>query len=1166
MTSPSPQSKQEVRFAVVMYGGVSLAIYINGVAQELLRLVRSTAPNLGNDGLRGTERVYREVSYLLADEEDASARGKAQDTTIVPPTRFIVDILSGTSAGGINGIFLAKALVNGQDMDQLKDLWIKEGDIETLINDKRSIEKPLKLQDPPVSLLNSQRMFYELLKAFNLMDNATPARSEIEKSPYIDELDLFVTSTDLQGVTLPISLSDGFVYEKRHRNVMHFVYSEPSTSEEQIRNDFHRKFNPFLAYAARCTSSFPFAFEPMSLSDIDDFLKKVAGYQNNDDWKSTSPDWYRFYHDYQQPKDIPSTPFPERAFGDGGYLDNKPFTYATETVMSRTANVPVDRKLIFIEPSPEHPEDDVELGGKPDAIDNVMSALLSLPRYETIREDLQRINERNRLIDRVSALTTGVDRDENQVNESFQNDFSSPGERWKHLGALVTPYLLSDESWAKDQLSDKEHADLDLTDVIKRKGRAYAAYIRLRVSASTDELAKLITRVAGYDENSEYSIIIRSMIRAWRVKKYIEHRESPDDKRPTVNRFLFEFDLGYPMRRVNYLRNKVDALSRFERDATTVIRIQCKKFDVEFDDIDKNQKLKEAFSSQVLAYKSDLNKLYDSLRRSARSLRARRSADKAKVGDSAVLVSPLNEQIAALIKDIDFAIEAECPPGMPKLSVLDYFLSKRETETDEELRRSYKAASPEELCIIRAEKFLENNKHINDGFEGVATSLSNTVVEIRNKAEEKTVSLFTATSTEPLDPDRTIDTIKWIAKYCVGHYYQRYEDYDLLTYPILYDTDVGEADIIDVIRVSPEDAKQLIDERTSHCHKLAGTALGHFGAFLQGSWRENDILWGRLDGAERIITALLPNHPRRKQLIGKAHATIICETVNKLGPDQTNKLLAESLMRTQKRKPDLTLLNTFISNLFTYCEDEDLKKDLERLIAPPKFSDYYEANFAKQSKLDPETTLKSLARATNVIGKILESLSSDRRVDTKYALWIARLGQIFFGLVQVAVPQSFANIIFRHILKLVYFMELLLIVGGALLAQPQMQQFGVTAFGITAGINLAVIILGDLIKSQNRWLNLAKAALILAIVILVALGALTLSGLFGVQSSWRILTYTKDWILTPAPFGFNLRTFFRFGTAIAVLLMFLFALRSDIKAVFQKQRKTLTPATENETS
>lgn len=36
--------QREIRFAVVMYGGVSLAVYMNGIAQELLRMVRATAP------------------------------------------------------------------------------------------------------------------------------------------------------------------------------------------------------------------------------------------------------------------------------------------------------------------------------------------------------------------------------------------------------------------------------------------------------------------------------------------------------------------------------------------------------------------------------------------------------------------------------------------------------------------------------------------------------------------------------------------------------------------------------------------------------------------------------------------------------------------------------------------------------------------------------------------------------------------------------------------------------------------------------------------------------------------------------------------------------------------------------------------------------------------
>jgi hypothetical protein len=64
---------QEVRFAVVMYGGISLAIYMNGVAQEMLRLVRATAPAGKNSGsvkfpnaeLKGTECVYRKLGQML---------------------------------------------------------------------------------------------------------------------------------------------------------------------------------------------------------------------------------------------------------------------------------------------------------------------------------------------------------------------------------------------------------------------------------------------------------------------------------------------------------------------------------------------------------------------------------------------------------------------------------------------------------------------------------------------------------------------------------------------------------------------------------------------------------------------------------------------------------------------------------------------------------------------------------------------------------------------------------------------------------------------------------------------------------------------------------------------------------------------------------------------
>src|SRR6266404_2096846 len=190
MTTSAPTNidyTQEVRFAVVMYGGVSLAIYINGIAQELLRLVRSTARDPAGDGallhddiealgsesastriLGRAERVYRKLSYLVADEallsnyrrflerkqpldQDPLEQAVCSNTQLIN-TGFIVDILSGTSAGGINAIYLAKALANDQMIDQLKELWINEGDIGLLLNDKKSVAGlQLSNQKPPLS-------------------------------------------------------------------------------------------------------------------------------------------------------------------------------------------------------------------------------------------------------------------------------------------------------------------------------------------------------------------------------------------------------------------------------------------------------------------------------------------------------------------------------------------------------------------------------------------------------------------------------------------------------------------------------------------------------------------------------------------------------------------------------------------------------------------------------------------------------------------------------------------------------------------------------------------------------------------------------------------------------------------------------------------------------
>ena len=54
--SAEVKSERELRLAVVMYGGVSLAVYMNGVTKELLNLVRATAPDY-NDPDRVAARL-----------------------------------------------------------------------------------------------------------------------------------------------------------------------------------------------------------------------------------------------------------------------------------------------------------------------------------------------------------------------------------------------------------------------------------------------------------------------------------------------------------------------------------------------------------------------------------------------------------------------------------------------------------------------------------------------------------------------------------------------------------------------------------------------------------------------------------------------------------------------------------------------------------------------------------------------------------------------------------------------------------------------------------------------------------------------------------------------------------------------------------------------------
>jgi len=75
--------------------------------------------------------------------------------------------------------------------------------------------------------------------------------------------------------------------------------------------------------------------------------------------------------------------------------------------------------------------------------------------------------------------------------------------------------------------------------------------------------------------------------------------------------------------------------------------------------------------------------------------------------------------------------------------------------------------------------------------------------------------------------------------------------YDTVTLPLLRGENVNELDPAKVDRISPEDCSGIGNGGTAQT--LRGTEFYNFGAFFSRAYRENDYLWGRLHGAERMI-------------------------------------------------------------------------------------------------------------------------------------------------------------------------------------------------------------------------------------------------------------------------------------------------------------------------
>src|SRR6266540_401682 len=295
---------KELRLAVVCYGGSSLAIYMLGVTKELHLLVKSSAlleAGLGPDPGAPTEAVYLDLLRAVAEENRVR-------------TRVVVDIVAGTSAGGINGVYLTKAIAHNLSQDALRDLWFERGDMSQLlllptwlpVKLRFFLLLPRALKKSPLRGGAMARWLHEALEG---MDDGGSEPAAVETLvPEDGRLDLFVTITDFYGYDRQVPIFDPtLVHDSRHRHALKFSYGPDARDQLGPAN------NGSLAFAARTTSCFPGVFPPVSFAAFKEWVPEAP-----------LDDLTRCFRSYALAGSSPEN----TQFIDGGVLDNKPFGWA----------------------------------------------------------------------------------------------------------------------------------------------------------------------------------------------------------------------------------------------------------------------------------------------------------------------------------------------------------------------------------------------------------------------------------------------------------------------------------------------------------------------------------------------------------------------------------------------------------------------------------------------------------------------------------------------------------------------------------------------------------------------------------------------------------------------------------------------------------------------
>jgi patatin-related protein len=299
-----------VRLALVLNGGVSLAVWIGGVTHELDRLRRAFEMEHTSE--------YAQLLRCLG--------------CVVR-----IDVIGGASAGGLNGAMLASAIAYGRSLETaepigateaasagawMRERWLELGDLATLMR------KPANSGPGPSSLLDGDTGMLEPLRD-RIFSNLVPLSGPDDRAS-CQPVTYVATTTDVVGE--PRRRFDDYGAEfvdREHRALLQFT-ADPENPWTAARDDpFVLRPDPAdaaelarrrtvaraeLALTARSTSSFPLAFGPAH-------------------WD----------------QETTAASFPsQRYLADGGIFDNAPFDRVIEAIQDRHPTRLTHRVLAYV--------------------------------------------------------------------------------------------------------------------------------------------------------------------------------------------------------------------------------------------------------------------------------------------------------------------------------------------------------------------------------------------------------------------------------------------------------------------------------------------------------------------------------------------------------------------------------------------------------------------------------------------------------------------------------------------------------------------------------------------------------------------------------------------------------------------------------------------------